>query len=77
MKEIIKNFDFDDYYELKENLGEGDFAVVQKCIKKSNGKIFAVKKVLKKKNQISKFNNNGSRKFNIKTNSPSKFSRIN
>ena len=49
MKEIIKNFDFDDYYELKENLGEGDFAVVQKCIKKSNGKIFAVKKVLKKK----------------------------
>ena len=49
MKEIIKNFDFEDYYELKENLGEGDFATVQKCIKKSNGKIFAVKKVLKKK----------------------------
>ena len=49
MKEIINNLEFEDFYELKDQLGEGDFATVQKCVKKSNGKTFAVKKVLKKK----------------------------
>lgn len=49
LKININNNNFTDKYETKENLGEGHFAVVKKCIEKQSGKEFAVKIISKQK----------------------------
>lgn len=41
--------DINDYYEIKEKLGTGSFAVVKRCIRKSDGKQFAAKIIKKSK----------------------------
>ena len=49
LKININNTNFEDKYEIKEKIGEGHFAVVKKCIKKQNGKEYAVKIIEKQK----------------------------
>ena len=43
IKDSIHDFNFKDFYELKEKLGQGHFGTVNKCKKKSSGQVFAVK----------------------------------
>jgi tRNA A-37 threonylcarbamoyl transferase component Bud32 len=43
LKISINNINFEDRYEIKEELGQGHFAVVKKCIDKESGKEYAVK----------------------------------
>jgi tRNA A-37 threonylcarbamoyl transferase component Bud32 len=52
LKMNIDNTNFEDKYETKETIGEGNFAVVKKCIEKKSGKIYAVKII--SKNKLSK-----------------------
>ena len=43
IKNSIKSFNFEEHYEMLENLGIGHFGKVNKCKNKSSGKIYAVK----------------------------------
>ena len=43
LKYKINNINFEDKYEIGEKIGEGHFAVVKKCLNKSNMKEYAVK----------------------------------
>ena len=43
IKKSIHDLDFYDYYELKEKLGHGHFATVNKCKNKLSGQMYAVK----------------------------------
>ena len=47
IKESIKDLDFDQHYELLEELGRGHFGKVCKCKNKTTGNIFAVKVINK------------------------------
>ena len=49
LKICINNINFDDKYEIKEEIGEGHFAVVKKCINKNNNREYAVKIIDKQK----------------------------
>jgi serine/threonine protein kinase len=49
LKNNIDNNNFEDEYETKEKIGEGNFAVVKKCIEKKSGKEYAVKIISKQK----------------------------
>ena len=49
LKICINNINFEDKYEIKEEIGEGHFAVVKKCINKNNNKEYAVKIIDKQK----------------------------
>ena len=49
LKICINNENFEDKYEIKEEIGEGHFAVVKKCINKNNKKEYAVKIIDKQK----------------------------
>ncbi len=49
IKSTIHDCNFNDFYELQEKLGEGNFGTVNKCKNKSSGKIFAVKIINKGK----------------------------
>ena len=43
MKNAIKDYNFNDYYDLMNSLGEGHFGKVYKCKNKKSGDIYAVK----------------------------------
>jgi serine/threonine protein kinase len=49
LKIKINNINFEDVYEIKEEIGQGHFAVVKKCIEKNTGKEYAVKIITKQK----------------------------
>ena len=49
LKNKINNINFEDIYEIKEEIGQGHFAVVKKCINKKNKKEYAVKIIDKQK----------------------------
>ena len=49
LKIKINNINFEDVYEIKEEIGQGHFAVVKKCINKKNKKEYAVKIIDKQK----------------------------
>ena len=49
LKENIKNYDFNEFYILKEQIGEGYFGKVQKAINKETKKEYAVKVINKSK----------------------------
>ena len=49
LKICINNENFEDKYQIKEEIGEGHFAVVKKCINKNNKKEYAVKIIDKQK----------------------------
>ena len=49
IKNSIKNIEFEENYELLEQLGYGHFAEVYKCVYKSTGQIYAVKIIKKSK----------------------------
>ena len=48
IRKSIHDSDFNDYYELKEKLGKGHFAYVNKCKNKISGQIYAVKIINKR-----------------------------
>ena len=47
IKNSIKSFNFEEHYEMLENLGNGHFGKVNKCKNKSSGEIYAVKVINK------------------------------
>ena len=49
LKININNINFEDKYEIKEEIGQGHFAVVKKCLDKKNKKEYAVKIINKQK----------------------------
>ena len=49
LKISINNINFEDRYEIKEEIGQGHFAVVKKCIDKESRKEYAVKIIDKQK----------------------------
>ena len=49
LKININNINFEDKYEIKEEIGQGHFAVVIKCLDKKNKKEYAVKIINKQK----------------------------
>ena len=49
LKINIDNNNFEDKYETKDKIGEGNFAVVKKCVEKNSGKEYAVKIITKQK----------------------------
>ena len=51
LKININNTNFEDTYEIGEEIGEGHFAVVKKCLNKKNNKEYAVKIINKQKLQ--------------------------
>ena len=51
LKININNINFEDKYEIGEEIGEGHFAVVKKCLNKKNKKEYAVKIINKQKLQ--------------------------
>ena len=55
LKDQIKNYDFNNFYILKEQIGEGYFGKVQKGIKKENQKEFAVKVINKLKLSVKNY----------------------
>ena len=49
IKKEIHDLNFDEYYEIKDKLGFGNFATVNKCIHKESKEVFAVKMIDKEK----------------------------
>ena len=49
LKNVIKDYNFNDYYDLMNTVGEGHFGKVNKCKNKKTGDIFAVKIINKAK----------------------------
>jgi len=49
IKNSIKDYNFSDYYDIMDNVGEGYFGKVHKCKNKNTGNIFAVKIISKAK----------------------------
>ena len=49
IKNTIKDYNFNDYYDLMNSVGEGHFGKVSKCRNKKSGDIFAVKIINKAK----------------------------